>query len=84
MTDYEFKTVPNQKVARINKEICDNRHLYAKINLDAMHNAAGQVPLNYGFIFQKTSMDIPLPLVAKMSWEILELKLNNTIMLYKN
>ena len=35
-----IKTVPNQKVVKINKEECDQTHLYAKINLAAMEAAA--------------------------------------------
>lgn len=34
------KTVPNQKVVRVEKEICDKQHLYAAINLEAMELAA--------------------------------------------
>lgn len=36
----EFKTVPNQKVVKVKKEICDKTHLFAAINLDAMEEAA--------------------------------------------
>ena len=36
----KIKTVPNQKVVRVNKEECDTTHLYAKINLAAMEAAA--------------------------------------------
>lgn len=38
MTNY--KTVPNQKVVKVKKEICDKQHLYATINLEAMEQAA--------------------------------------------
>ena len=39
----EFKTVPNQKVVKVNKEKCDDKceeNYYAKINLNAMEAAA--------------------------------------------
>ena len=36
----KIKTVPNQKVVKVNKEECDTTHLYAKINLAAMEAAA--------------------------------------------
>lgn len=35
-----LKTVPNQKVVKINKEECNKTHLYAAINLAAMERAA--------------------------------------------
>lgn len=35
-----YKTVPNQKVVKVNKEVCDKQHLYAAINLEAMECAA--------------------------------------------
>lgn len=35
-----YKTVPNQKVVKVNKEKCDKAHLYAAINLEAMEKAA--------------------------------------------
>lgn len=35
-----YKTVPNQKVVKVNKEQCDKQHLYATINLQAMESAA--------------------------------------------
>ena len=34
------KTVPNQKVVRVNKQKCDKSNLYATINLEAMEKAA--------------------------------------------
>lgn len=38
-----YKTVPNQKVVKVNKEKCDKAHLYATINLDAMEAAAQEL-----------------------------------------
>lgn len=35
-----YKTVPNQKVVKVNKEKCDKDNLYATINIDAMEQAA--------------------------------------------
>lgn len=35
-----YKTVPNQKSVRINKEKCDKQNLYSVINLSAMEEAA--------------------------------------------
>ena len=35
-----YKTVPNQKVVEVNKEVCNKQNLYATINLDAMGQAA--------------------------------------------
>ena len=35
-----FKTVPNQKVVKVNKEVCNKQNLYAAINLEAMDAAA--------------------------------------------
>lgn len=35
-----IKTVPNQKVVKVNKEKCDKQNLYAAINLEAMEQAA--------------------------------------------
>lgn len=32
-------TVPNQKVVKVQKEQCDNEHLYAKYNLKALQHA---------------------------------------------
>lgn len=32
-------TVANQEIAKVNKEICDETHIYAKINVEAMFNA---------------------------------------------
>lgn len=29
-------TVANQRVATVHKELCDETHIYAKINLEAM------------------------------------------------
>ena len=40
MANYQFKTVPNQKVVKVSKEECDKNHKYATINLDAMEKAA--------------------------------------------
>ncbi len=34
-----MKTVENQKTIKIQKEICDESHLYAKINLEALQTA---------------------------------------------
>ena len=34
------KTVPNQKIVKVNKEVCDKQHLYTAINLEAMETAA--------------------------------------------
>lgn len=35
-----IKTVPNQKVVKIQKEKCDKQHIYTTINLEAMNKAA--------------------------------------------
>ena len=35
-----IKTVPNQKIIKVNKEICGKGNLYAAINLEAMERAA--------------------------------------------
>lgn len=35
-----YKTVPNQKVVKVNKEVCNKANLYATINLEAMEQAA--------------------------------------------
>ena len=35
-----YKTVPNQKAVKVNKEECNKQNLYAAINLEAMENAA--------------------------------------------
>lgn len=35
-----IKTVPNQKVIKVNKEICNKDNKYAAINLEAMESAA--------------------------------------------
>lgn len=35
-----FKTVPNQKVVKVKKELCDNKHYYTMINLQALDKAA--------------------------------------------
>ena len=35
-----MKTVPNQKVVKINKELCNKQNLYATINIRAMEEAA--------------------------------------------
>lgn len=35
-----FKTVPNQKVVKVKKELCDNQHYYTMINLQALDKAA--------------------------------------------
>lgn len=34
------KTVPNQKVVKVNKELCNSQNLYAAINIAAMETAA--------------------------------------------
>ena len=36
----DFKTVPNQKVVSVKKEITDEKHYYCKINLQALENAS--------------------------------------------
>ena len=38
-----MKTVPNQKVVTVNKELCDKNHKYAAINLNAMDKAAQEL-----------------------------------------
>lgn len=35
-----IKTVPNQKVVSVKKEITDEKHYYCKINLSALESAA--------------------------------------------
>ena len=32
-------SVPNQKITKVHKEVCDTQHIYAKINADALQNA---------------------------------------------
>lgn len=36
----DFKTVPNQKVIKVNKEVCNSNNYYAAINLKALESAA--------------------------------------------
>lgn len=38
-----YKTVPNQKVVKVQKEKCDKQHLYTTINLVAMEQAAQEL-----------------------------------------
>lgn len=38
-----IKTVPNQKVIKVNKEICNKDNKYAAINLEAMESAASEL-----------------------------------------
>ncbi len=35
-----YKTVPNQKVVKVNKEVCNKQNIYATINITAMEKAA--------------------------------------------
>lgn len=35
-----YKTVPNQKVVKVQKELCNKQNIYAAINIDAMESAA--------------------------------------------
>ena len=41
MTNY--KTVPNQKIVKVEKEPCDKNHIYAAINIAAMEQAAQEL-----------------------------------------
>lgn len=36
----DYQTVPNQKVIKVNKEICNSNNYYAAINLNALEKAA--------------------------------------------
>ena len=36
----DYQTVPNQKIIKVNKEICNSNNYYAAINLNALENAA--------------------------------------------
>ena len=39
----DYQTVPNQKIIKVNKEICNSNNYYAAINLNALENAATQL-----------------------------------------
>lgn len=38
-----YKTVPNQKVVKVNKEVCNKQNIYATINITAMEKAAQEL-----------------------------------------
>lgn len=40
MANYNVKTTPNQKVVKVNKQVCNKVNKYALINIDAMEKAA--------------------------------------------
>ena len=72
-----YKTVPNQKVITINKEQCDGKHLYAAINLDAMHWAAQNLdgnPFKLWIYFAKNQKDYHFALSSNDVKEFFGLK----------
>lgn len=77
-------TVPNQKIATIKKEPCDQNHLYAKINLEAMRNAMNclsNAEFTIWLYFAKNQDNYPLAISpsAAADWGIARTTLNRTI-----
>lgn len=63
-----FKTVPNQKIVKVNKEICNTENLYAAINLEAMERAAQDLdgnPFKLWIYFAKNQKNYTFALSSK-------------------
>ena len=80
-----IKTVPNQKVIRVTKEICDKQHTYAAINIAAMEEAARNLDagaFKLWIYFAKNQENYQFALSSKAVEEVFGMKIkqyNNAI-----